>query len=116
MKLLLNAGYAWHLDCRVGSSSSYLIVKKYEDMYEFGPWVSFGLGRSELDSLLLEALHKATAKPIEVSCPLTNPTAIKIMRGRGFRVINDGRLMFYGSKIKIGQPKTIVAYGFLDKG
>ena len=116
LKLLLNPSYAWYLGYTAGSSSSFLIVKKYDDMYELGPWVSFGLGRSELNSLLLMALRTARGKPIEASCSLTNRTAIEVMRSRGFRLVNDGRLMFYERNVKLGQPKAIVAYGFLDKG
>ena len=115
-KLLLNASYAWYLGYSAGSSSSFLIVKKYDDMYELGPWVSFGLGRSELNSLLLMSLRTARGKPIEVSCPLPNRRAIEVVRSRGFHLVNDGRLMFYERKVKLGQPEAIVAYGFLDKG
>jgi predicted GNAT family acetyltransferase len=116
LRLLLDASRAWYLGCKVGSSSSYILVKGYRDMYEFGPWVSFGLGRTELDSLLLMTLDRAGAKPIEVSCPLINRKAIEIMKRRDFRVINDGRVMFYRRMTKMGQPKAIIAYGFLDKG
>jgi hypothetical protein len=92
------------------------MAKKYEDMFELGPWVSFGLGRTELDSLLQLALGEADGKPVEVSCPLANRKAIEIMEKRNFRVINDGRVMFYRRMAKIGQPKAVIAYGFLDKG
>jgi hypothetical protein len=116
LRLLLHAGCASYLSCTVGSSSSYILVKKYEDIYEFGPWASFGLDRTELDSLLQMALKKTDDKPVEVSSPLINRKAIEIMKRRDFQVINDGRLMFYRRMAQIGQPKAVMAYGFLDKG
>jgi predicted GNAT family acetyltransferase len=116
LRLLLNTDYAWCLSYMVGASSSFILVKKYKDMYEFGPWASFGLDRTQLGSLLQMALNKADDKPVEVSCPLTNRKAIEIMKSRNFQVINDGRLMFYRRMAKFGQPEAVVAFGFLDKG
>jgi hypothetical protein len=92
------------------------MAKKYEDMFELGPWVSFGLDQTELDSLLQQALDKAEGKPVEVSCPLANRRAIEILEKQNFHVINDGRVMFYQRMAKIGQAKAVIAYGFLDKG
>jgi GNAT superfamily N-acetyltransferase len=116
LRLLLKTHCATRLGYTVGSSSSYIMAKRYEDMFELGPWVSFGLGRTELDSLLQLALDEADGKPVEVSCPLANRMAIEIMEKRNFRVINDGRVMFYRRMATIGQPKAVIAYGFLDKG
>jgi GNAT superfamily N-acetyltransferase len=116
LNLLLNSGYGWYLGYAAASSSSYLMVKKYEDMYELGPWVSFGLDPNELDSLLRIALATARGKPVELSCPLSNRNISRFTKNQKFRKTNEGRVMFYERIGEIGQPKAIVAFGFLDKG
>jgi GNAT superfamily N-acetyltransferase len=114
--VLLDSGFAWYLGYRIGSSASYMLVKTYDDMIEIGPWVSFGLKSSQLDSLLQLAIGKSGRKPIEIACPLTADSTIGIMNKRNFRAINEGRMMLYGERATIGDPKAIVAFGFLDKG
>jgi len=112
---LLREGFAWYLSHQAASSASYLLVKNYEDMNEIGPWISFGLDSSELDSLLQIAIKKSWRKPIEIACPFDNP-ALRVMKKNGFHSINEGATMFFKHMARIGQPRAIVAHGFLDKG
>ena len=114
--LLLGEGFAWYLGYRVGSSASYVLVKSYDDMNEIGPWISFGLDSRELDSMLHTVISKSGRKPIEVTSPLTNDNGLNIMKKRGFLTINEGRIMFFERSARIGQPRAIIAHGFLDKG
>ena len=113
---LLNEGHAWYLGYETESSASYVLVKDYDDMNEIGPWVSFGLSSRELDSLLQLVISKSGGKPIEITCPLTSSKILKILKRRRFHAINEGRVMFYKRKTRIGRPSAIVAHGFLDKG
>jgi len=113
---LLSEGFAWYLGYRAGSSASYVLVKNYDDMNEIGPWVSLGLNSRQLDLLLRRVIRRSGRKPIEVTCPLTGSSAVRIMRKRGFHSINRGRVMFFKRIVRVGRPRAIVAYGFLDKG
>jgi len=112
---LLCGGYAWCLGYRAGHSASYVVVKNYKDMNEIGPWISFGLSSGELSSQLQLIIGKSGRKPIEITCPLTSSLP-KILKSDRFHAINEGRVMFYERVARIGQPRAIVAYGFLDKG
>jgi GNAT superfamily N-acetyltransferase len=116
LKLLLQSGFAWYSGSVTGHSSSYIVVKTYQDIYELGPWISFGLGRTELHSLLRSVLERTDRKAVEVACPLTSPMADGIMRSLDFQVVNEGRVMFYKRLAKVGKPESVLAYGFLDKG
>jgi hypothetical protein len=112
---LLGERFAWYLGYRAKDSVSYVLVKNYDDMNEIGPWVSFGLDSRVLDSLLQRVISKSGRKPIEITCPFTSP-ALRVLKRHGFRSINEGRVMFFKRMAEIGQPKAIVANGFLDKG
>ena len=113
---LLNGGHAWYLGYQTGRLASYAVVKNYDDVNEIGPWVSFGLGSQELDSQLQLVTGKSGRKPIEITCPLTNSRILRIMKSHRFHPINEGCVMFYEYIARIGQPRAIVAHGFLDKG
>ena len=113
---LLNEGSAWYFGYKGESSASYILVKKYHDMNEIGPWVSFASRSPELDLQLQLVMSRSGRKPIEISCPLTNTNALKIMKKHHFHEVSKGRTMFYKRMAKIGQPDAIVAHGFLDKG
>jgi hypothetical protein len=113
---LLRRGYASYLGYRTGSSASYALVKNYDDMNEIGPWVSFGFDSRELGSILRLVISKYGRKPIEITCPLTNGPTLKNMKKQGFHEINEGRVMFYRRVATLGEPRAIIAYGFLDKG
>jgi len=116
LKLLLGSGNAWFRGFTSGSGSAYILVKRYEEMHEIGPWISFGEQRLLIESLLDNALNEAGGKPVEASCPTANPKVIRALKRRRFRVINKGRLMFHEHEAKFGRPEAILAYGFLDKG
>jgi ribosomal protein S18 acetylase RimI-like enzyme len=116
VKLILSAGSGWYSSFSSGSSASYILVKSYKDMYELGPWISFGLGQLELESLLQVVLSEAVGRPIEVSCPISDSRASLIMKKYHFQPINDGRVMFHEKVATIGRPESIIAHGFLDKG
>jgi len=45
-----------------------------------------------------------------------NDGAARILKKRNFRVINEGRVMFYRKEARIGEPNAVLAFGFLDKG
>ena len=116
MKCLLKLGHAWYLGYAAKSSLSYLLVKKYDDMNELGPWVSIGLRKEELDAMLKTVIARAGNKPMEVSCPLRHGRVLEIFRKHRFRIIERGRLMHYERIAELGSPNAIVALGFLDKG
>jgi len=113
---LLNSGSASYLGYSAKSKCSYLLAKDYEDMCELGPWISFGLGPAELESMLRLALNKAKSKPIEITCPLTDGKVLAMLSKSHFRTIARGHVMCYRRFSKIGQPNALVAFGFLDKG
>jgi ribosomal protein S18 acetylase RimI-like enzyme len=113
---VLDSGSAWYLGSATRSKRSYLFAKNYTDMYELGPWISFGLRRTELESMLRVVLDKTKSKPIEIACPLANRSASALLSKHHFRTIEKGHMMCYKRLSKIGQPNAIVAFGFLDKG
>jgi ribosomal protein S18 acetylase RimI-like enzyme len=113
---LLSGGLAWYFGYKTGSRGSYVIVKRYRDMNEVGPWVSFGLSPQELDLLLQFIISRSGRKPIEIGCPVANSQILRVMKKHHFHVINEGRVMFYKREARLGQPRAIIAQGFLDKG
>jgi len=113
---LLREGIAWYLAYQTKYGASYVLVKKYYDMNEIGPWISFGLSRHELDLLLQAIIGESGRKPIEATCPSTNDVLLRMMERRGFHSINEGRTMYFKRIATLGRPKAIVAHGFLDKG
>ena len=113
---LLNEGSAWYFGYTARSRGSYVLVKKYRDMNEVGPWISFGLGSRELDLLLQFILSRSGRKPIEIACPVANTQALRTLKKNRFHVINEGRVMFYKRRARLGQCRAIIAQGFLDKG
>jgi hypothetical protein len=116
IKLLLDSGKAWYVTPKTQPSLGYLLVKKYDDMNEIGPWVSFRSSSSEPGELLQLVLDKVEGRPVEVTCPLSNLNTLKVLRKHGFRPINYGRVLFYKRIASIGKPNAVIAYGFLDKG
>jgi len=113
---LLDSGAAHYLGYSAGPMRSYIIAKDYADMCELGPWVSFGLRRTELEAMLRLVLNTAKSKPIEIACPLTNRRILAMLSRFDFQTMKKGHMMCYRRLCKLGKPKAIVAYGFLDKG
>jgi len=113
---MLNSGVASYLGYSIQSKASYLLAKAYEDMCELGPWVSFNLRPAELESMLHLALKTAKSKPVEIACPLTNRKVLAILSKSHFHAIKQGHMMWYERLSKLGQPNSVLAFGFLDKG
>lgn len=98
------------------SAISFLLVKKYKEMYEFGPWVCIKPTENSPRELLQLAMSKAAKKTIEVSCLSNHRLSLRLLQENGFIVVNNGHRMFLGQVVKIGQDKANYALGFLDKG
>jgi len=113
---VLDSGAGTYIGYSSGSRQSYILVKDYADMYELGPWISFGLRRAELEDMLRLILNTAKGKPVEIACPLKNRRILAILSRFDFTRINQGHVMCYRKLSELGKPKTVVAYGFLDKG
>jgi ribosomal protein S18 acetylase RimI-like enzyme len=113
---VLNSSVGSYLSYSGRSNCSYLLAKDYEDMCELGPWISFGLRPTELESVLRLALNKAESKPVEIACPLTNRRVLAMLSRFHFHAVKKGRVVWYRRISRIGRPNAIVAFGFLDKG
>jgi GNAT superfamily N-acetyltransferase len=98
------------------STKSFLLVKKYREMYEFGPWVCLGPGETLPRELLQLAISKTAKKPIEVSCLRSHRRSLRLLQENGFKVTNNGHRMYLGEIVKIGDDEANYAVGFLDKG
>jgi predicted N-acetyltransferase YhbS len=116
IRMVLRSKAGWYLGfVNDPDASSYLLVKKYGDMFEFGPWVCINPPRSQPREMLSLAMARASGKPIEVSC-FENHPAFALFSERGFRKLNQGYRMFYGKVPRVGSWKANYALGFLDKG
>lgn len=112
--LLTKAG--WYLGfSNAPSGASYLLVKEYKEMSEFGPWICINPARAQPSEMLHLAIGKTGAKPIEVSC-FRNHQALGLLKKNGFRVVRQGYRMYFGEIARIGRPEESYALGFLDKG
>jgi len=97
-------------------NESFLVVKTYNDMSEFGPWVGTA-SFDENDGRLIKRLtNKYEGKPIEASCLVSNRKVLNGLRRNKFRVTNVGYRMWYAKKPKIGGDQANFLLGFLDKG
>ena len=96
--------------------SAFLFVKKYHNMFDVGPGVSFGASDDDLRNLLAESVNFAEDKPIEVSCLDENRNMLKMLQEFDFAVTNDGYRMFWGLNARLGVDSANILLGFLDKG
>jgi len=97
-------------------NESFLVVKTYNDMSEFGPWVGTA-SFDENDGRLIKRLtNKYEGKPIEASCLVSNRKVLNGLRRNKFRVTNVGYRMWYAKKQTIGGDQANFLLGFLDKG
>jgi GNAT superfamily N-acetyltransferase len=96
--------------------NSYMIIRKYDDMCEFGPWNSLNPRKNELRWILRQALNEANGRPVEISTLRSNRMILKLLQDHGFRVLRQGYRMFYGERPRIGDDRAQCALGFLDKG
>ncbi len=115
MVLGMNAG--WYLGFTNGASaSSYLLVKEYRDMYEFGPWVCIRPQKDQPRQMLQVALSRTARKPIEVSCLRNHKEAVSLLRKNSFEIIRYGYRMYLDKIPRMGNDGANYALGFLDKG
>jgi ribosomal protein S18 acetylase RimI-like enzyme len=116
IRMVLRTEAAWYLGFSNGpSAKSYLMVKKYKELYELGPWVCISPPKAQPSEMLKLTLAKTTGKPIEVSC-LRDHQAFGLFKKYGFRVMSHGYRMCYGRIPRIGELEANFALGFLDKG
>ena len=116
IRMVLRNEDAWYVGFSNGrSAKSYLLVKKYKELYELGPWVCISPPKAQPSEMLSLILAEITGKPIEVSC-LRDHQAFGLFKKCGFRVMNHGYRMYYGRVPQIGKLEANFALGFLDKG
>jgi GNAT superfamily N-acetyltransferase len=97
-------------------NESFLVVKTYNDMSEFGPWVGTASFNENDVRLIKRLTNKYEGKPIEASCLVSNRMGLNSLKRNGFRVTNVGYRMWYTKKQKIGVDRANFLLGFLDKG
>ena len=96
--------------------SAFLIVKRYSNMFDFGPGAAFNVSKEDLTELLVESVGYACRKPIEVSCLGRNRGMLKLLVENGFRQINRGFRMYLNHDLELGDDRSAVIIGFPDKG
>jgi len=117
IRLVLSRRAGWYLGrTRGNGTTSCLMVKEYEDMYEYGPWVCINPQEDEPEEMLLNALMKRGDRRVEISCLRDNRRAIAAVRRFGFQVIKEGYRMYFDEKTQVGDDSACYALGFLDKG
>jgi len=95
---------------------SFLVVKTYNEMSEFGPWVGTA-SFDENDGKWIEHItNRYARKPIEASCLASNRKVLNVLKRDGFCVTNVGYRMCYASRQTIGRDQANFLLGFLDKG
>jgi ribosomal protein S18 acetylase RimI-like enzyme len=95
---------------------SCMMVRKYDDVCEFGPWISMKPRTDELREMLRRALNETDGRSVEVSSLRSNREVLELLRDHGFRVLREGYRMFYGERAHVGDDRAQCALGFLDKG
>jgi hypothetical protein len=116
IRRLLRTKTAWYYGMSNGpTSSSYLLVKRFKDMFELGPWVCINPPKGQPREMLALALSKTAGKPVEVSCLRHHP-AFALLRKNGFQRMSDGYRMFFGKVPRFQRQEANYALGFLDKG
>jgi len=95
---------------------SFLVVKTYHDISEFGPWVGTASFDSDDRNLIRRVTSEYRDKPIELSCLGSNRKVLNALQKQGFSVANVGYRMGYMRKLNIGNDRYNFLLGFLDKG
>jgi GNAT superfamily N-acetyltransferase len=117
MCLLTSEENVWCFGISRGlESAAYLVVKRFHNDSELGPWVGTKTNRDDLRSMLRAALAKTCGNPIEVSCLRDNGRALDLLKTHGFRTVTEGYRMYYEERPHIGDDRAQFALGFLDKG
>lgn len=117
IQMILRTKAGWYFGTVTRASArSYILVKQYRDMFEFGPWVCIRPQKDQPRQILQSALSKTDQKPIEVSCLRNHRKAFLLFQKNGFETIRHGYRMYLDNIPKIGDTETNYALGFLDKG
>lgn len=117
IRLLASEENTWCLGITRGlESAAYLIIKRFPNDSEFGPWVGIKTSKDELRSMLRAALAKTGRNPIEASCLRNNSRALDLLKSHGFRTVTEGYRMYYEERPHLGDDRAQYALGFLDKG
>ena len=117
IRLLASEENTWCLGITRGlESAAYLIIKRFPNDSEFGPWVGIKTEKDELRSMLRAALAKTGRNPIEASCLRNNSRALDLLKSHGFRTVTEGYRMYYEERPHLGDDRAQYALGFLDKG
>lgn len=117
IQMVLGMKAGWYLGFTNGASAgSYLLVKEYRDMCEFGPWVCIRPRKDQARQMLHVALSRTARKPIEVSCLRNHNEAVSLLRKNSFEIIRHGYRMYLDKIPRIGSAEANYALGFLDKG
>lgn len=95
---------------------SYLIVKTYSDMSEFGPWVGIVPFDKSDEDMIKYVTTRYGRKTIETSCLASNGKILKLLRIEGFQITNVGFRMYHARKVRVGIDQANYLLGFLDKG
>ena len=98
------------------NNKSFLVVKVYNEMSEFGPWVGTASFDENDGKLIMHITNRYGGKPIEASCLVSNRKVLNVLKRDGFRVTNVGYRMCYARKQRIGCDQVNLLLGFLDKG
>ena len=106
----------WIVRSKGSRIKSCMMVRKYEDMCEFGPWNSLSCSKDELSGMLRQALNEANDRPVEISVLRSNSVILRLLGDNAFRVLKKGYRMFYGERPRLGDDHMQCALGFLDKG
>jgi len=106
----------WIVPSNDSKFNSCMMVRRYTDMCEFGPWSAVKPRRDELREMLRKALNEANGQPVEISSLRSNRMVLGLLRDHGFHVLREGYRMFYGERPHIGDDRAQCALGFLDKG
>lgn len=114
---VLSEKAGWYLgSSRDVSCTSYLTVREYPDMCEFGPWICINPLRNEPSRMISRALAMIRPVPVEVSCLQENRRSLQTLKSNDFRIVREGYRMFFKERAHIGKDSAQYALGFLDKG
>ncbi len=116
LRALIQTSHGTYFGFSNGKSAAYLVIKRYVDMYEFGPGVGINAPKRELAALFSVGMSLARKRPIELSCFAKNRTILRLLEERGFRIINKGYRMFLNRRAKLDNDRENYLLGFLDKG
>jgi len=116
LRALIQTSHGTYFGFSNRKSAAYLVMKKYADMYDFGPGVGINASKVELAALLSMGISLARKRPIELSCFAKNRTILRLLEEQGFRMINKGYRMFLNRRARLANDRENYLLGFLDKG